>query len=246
MEAFYGYEEHDVEADDYGVDNQSDLDDDDVLYDWTITLYPRINAKKTYLSNAFGNYQERYKELEKMLLGALKELAFWVDSMTIEQNAEQEAAKKSSRRRRGRKSEEDCINKLKKSLLDDIKEIISEKQPENDLKNQVEILYNIGKVLAQQGKTDESSTREAYRKLVSSYKTIEKELGRRDRYFNDKVKLKSETKFAKEFRNSPQAKVLLQGTSLTKAQRNLFERKLGALLIEFRNKLTVFQKPFNA
>ena len=246
LEAFYGYEEHDVEADDYGVDNQSDLDDDDVLYDWTITLYPRINAKKTYLSNAFGNYQERYKELEKMLLGALKELAFWVDSMTIEQNAEQEAAKKSSRRRRGRKSEEDCINKLKKSLLDDIKEIISEKQPENDLKNQVEILYNIGKVLAQQGKTDESSTREAYRKLVSSYKTIEKELGRRDRYFNDKVKLKSETKFAKEFRNSPQAKVLLQGTSLTKAQRNLFERKLGALLIEFRNKLTVFQKPFNA
>ena len=73
---------------------------------------------------------------------------------------------------------------------------------------------------------------------------VEKELQKRDDYFNKKVKLKPETRFAREFTNSPQAKVLLQGTSLTELQREIFERKLGTLLVEFRNKLTVLQRPF--
>lgn len=237
--SMYGYEKPDV------VDMENaEMNDDDVLYDWTITLCPRINAKKGYLTNAFGNYQERYRELEKMLFGALTELARWVHSRTEEPGAEQEIRRKSLKNRTNKKKEEEYLKKLTKSLLEDIKDIISEKQSECGLENQVEILYNIGKVLAEQGKTDESSPREAYKMLVSGYKMVEKELQKRDDYFNKKVKLKPETRFAREFTNSPQAKVLLQGTSLTELQREIFERKLGTLLVEFRNKLTVLQRPF--
>lgn len=245
--ALYGDDEdegiiYDEDESDEEEDDGDDGDEDDILYDWTIMLCPRINAKKRYLTNAFGDYREQYKELEKMLTGALSKLGEWIHSKMEEQDVGQETNKRISRNRRNRRKEEDLLKKLTRSLLDDIKDIICEKQSENGLQNQVEILYNIGKLIEEQGKTDESSQKEAYRLLVSSYKIIEKELGRRDEYFNEKVKLKPATKFAREFRNSPQAKVLLQGESLTRSQREIFERKLGILLIEFRNKLTVLQK----
>lgn len=209
----------------------TEVEEEDVLYDWIITLNPKINARKSYLTNAFGNYQEQHKALETMLSGALVHLAGWVHGMTEDQDAGKE------------KEEKDLVKKLIENLMDNIKGIICENQPENELKNQVEILYNIGKVLAEQGKTDEANPGEAYRMLVSNYKIIKKELEKQDKYFNEKIDLGQETKFAEEFGSSPQAKVLLQGSSLTESQRKIFEEKMGNLLLEFRNRLTVLQKP---
>ncbi len=226
-----------LESNDSGKDD-IEVEEEDVLYDWIITLNPKINARKSYLTNAFGNYQEQYKALKIMLSGALAQLAGWVRGMT----EDQDAGKEKEEKEKEEKEEKDLIKKLIENLMDNIKGIICENQPENELKNQVEILYNIGKVLAEQGKTDEANSGEAYRMLVSNYKIIKKELEKRDKYFNEKIKLEQKTTFAEAFGNSPQAKVLLQGTSLTEAQREFFEEKMGNLLLEFRNKLTRFEK----
>lgn len=222
-------QEASLESDDGGAAD-TEIEDEDILYDWTITFSPKFNARKSYLTNAFGNYQEQYKALKIMLSSVFMKLAGWVRNMTEDKNAGQET------------TVGDVINELTENLLDDIKEIIREDQAENELKNQVEILYNIGKVLAEQWKPDEANVGEAYRMLVSNYKIIKRELEKRDKYFSENIDLGQETKFAENFGNSPQAKVLLQGSSLNESQRKIFEVKMGNLLLELRNNPTVIQK----
>lgn len=211
---------------------EEEEENDDNLCDWFLSLQPRINARKSYLSNAFGDYQKQYTGLQKMLMGALRELSEWLYGKAEGEKTEKKAG-------RGRRKEETYLKKLANSLLNDMKEVVGERHTDNGLENHVEILYNIGKRLQEQGKTDEASPREAYRLLSSSYKIIEKELDKRDQYFKYEIKLERETKFASSFKNSPQAKLLLQDSSLTARQRELFEEKLGNLLIEYRYRRTI-------
>lgn len=194
-------------------------------YSLEISLHPRTNARKSYLTNAFCNSAKMESQTDKILSGALKGLADWINDNT-EKKLDAEA-------------KDELVKKAKEHLLDQMRDVLAVQEPQNKLENNIEIIYSISKVLSRQSKTYEFEPSEAYAMLVSSYKIIEKELKKRDQYFRKDVLLEEEPGFAKEFMNSPQAKVLLCSDRLTESVREKFEGKLGDLLVEYRMRTTV-------
>lgn len=194
-------------------------------YNWEISLQPRVNARKTYLTNAFCNHGRIKNQIDKMFTGALMGLADWVG-----ENAQKDL---------DQKEKEELVKDRKEKLFGQMRGILETRENKNRLENNIEIIYGISQVLSRQAKTYEFEPREAYSMLVSSYKIIEKELKKRDRYFKEDVRMGEEPGFAQDFMDSPQAKVLLQPDLLPVFVRDEFERKLGELLVEYRTRTTV-------
>ena len=198
-------------------------DNPTVPQNWKIALRPMVNARKSYLTNAFRSSREMYYQLEKMLSGALEKLADWVDRNTRDKFSE--------------KTKE--IQGEKREMRGEISKIIDFRREDAGLMINVEIIYSIAKELSKQVKTYEFDEREAYKMLVSSYKIIQEELRKRDTYFIEEVKLEPAPEFEYEFINSPQAQVLLQTKKIPTPLRKKIREKLGGLLIEYRTSITV-------
>ena len=208
-------------------------EDSEAKKDLIITLTPKFNARKNYLSNAFRTYQETRTCCYSLLYGALSALAEKLEASTDTQHHVSEKNFDFI----GEKTDEILAVLYGREESTTVRDI---EEKGNILKG-VEILYSIGKLLPNMVENDVSVESDAYSTLVSSYTIIQNELERRDEYFRG---LNIETKFRERFSRSLQAKVLLGTDILSKEMKEKFEVRLGDLLLEFRGAATrpVLQK----
>ncbi len=239
--------------------------DDMVKMSWYLKLKPMANARKNYLTNAFRDREEMEKQCVNLLLGVLDSIKGWIQEKAGRKNSEDQeqqieeicdailtkAGIKSEKPQEEEAEVQGSIQEAEEGIKGELQKEENDDQDtsadaegsgsQNDMLIDVEILYSIGKVLSNQARTYEFNEREAYRMLQSSYKMIKKELHIRDTYYREHLKI--ETNFEDKFESSLPAKMILSSETLGKAEREIFEERLGRLLMEFRGGTTILQKP---
>lgn len=218
-------------------------DDSEEKKDWKISVYPRVIAQKRYLTNAFLNNEQIYKQIEKMLEEVLKRLAKWIQEKNEKQTRIAVAVIQSQRERllgffrQG-------LRIIRKSEQMTGKDSKTELQKGNTHKfaDSVEILYSISRTLSNRVIPNEFDPKEAYKMLVSSYSIIRNELKKRDEEYHEMLHEKDWPEFEKMFMHSPQAQILLNPQLLSADVRADFEDKMGNLLLEYRGKVTTLQR----
>lgn len=229
-----------------------------VKTNWKIKLQPMANARKNYLTNAFRDQEEIERQCAGLLSGVLASVKGWIQKIKgVQENPEDQEEQIEEicdeiLIRAGIKAEKQQDEDTEvRSSLQEAEEEENDDQSKttgaeddkrrNNMTIDVEILYSIGKVLSNQVRTYEFNEKEAYRILLSSYKTIRKELNIRDTYYKEHLGV--ETNFEGKFESSLPAKMMLSSGMLGKAERERFEERAGRLLMEFRGGTTILQKP---
>ena len=213
----------------------------------------------------FRSREEMEKQCVNLLLGVLDSIKGWIQEKAGRKNSEDQeqqieeicdailtkAGIKSEKPQEEEAEVQGSIQEAEEGIKGELQKEENDDQDtsadaegsgsQNDMLIDVEILYSIGKVLSNQARTYEFNEREAYRMLQSSYKMIKKELHIRDTYYREHLKI--ETNFEDKFESSLPAKMILSSETLGKAEREIFEERLGRLLMEFRGGTTILQKP---
>ena len=198
---------------------------------YNITIIPKVSAKKKFLSCGYMKKNNVYAR--RMLRGCIEEFGkelFW-----------------------NLYHEFDMLDDIKyeaESLTKDIfeqmnlSEVVNEANNlfQNNFKLQaIEFIYSIGKSLNEITLPETNEEDDCYETLVLKYKAIYGKLKEIDEYYAENIKL--ETHFAKEFRNSYQAKLLFEDFRFDDYNTQLrFRNKLGELLLEAK-RVAIFTPP---
>lgn len=103
----------------------------------------------------------------------------------------------------------------------------------------VEIVYAIGRAMNQVALLENNDEKECYNILVMKYRYIYEKLKKIDEYYNDILQNEARTEFAESFRNSIQAKILLDNKLLDVETKKEFESRMGKLLLEAKRSTSI-------
>ena len=103
----------------------------------------------------------------------------------------------------------------------------------------VEIVYAIGRAMNQVALLENNDEKECYNILVMKYRYIYEKLRKIDEYYNDILQNEARTEFAESFRNSIQAKILLDNKLLDVETKKEFESRMGKLLLEAKRSTSI-------
>lgn len=107
----------------------------------------------------------------------------------------------------------------------------------------VEIVYAMGRAMNQVSLLESNDEEECYNILVMKYHYIYEKLKQIDEYYNEILQNEARTEFAESFRNSIQAKILLDNKLLDVETKKEFESRMGKLLLEAKRSTPILTEP---